>query len=69
MKIEPKFYKNWEDDNHCLQASAMMVLTTLNQETSWDEVNKLTQYEDGLYSWSCIAVMAFSEKIKGIRLM
>jgi len=68
MKFEPKFYKNWKDDNHCLQASVMMVLNTLNGETNWDEVNKITQYQDGLYSWIPVAAVVLAERIAGVKL-
>lgn len=68
MKFEPKFYQNSEDDNHCLQASVMMVLNTLNGPVDWDEVNEMTRYEDGLYSWSSKAAVALAEYIEGIKL-
>lgn len=68
MKIEPKFYKNWDDDNHCLQASVMMVLNTLNGAVDWNEVNDMTEYEDGLYSWSSAAAVMLAKRIAGVKL-
>ncbi|KKU93147.1 MAG: Protein translocase subunit SecA [Parcubacteria group bacterium GW2011_GWA1_49_26] len=67
MVVEPKFYQNWEDDSHCLQSSVMIVLNTLNRKVTWDEVNKMTDYEDGLYSWVPRAVVALAERIPGTR--
>lgn len=66
MKIEPKFYKNWKDDNHCLQAAVMMVLNTLDGPVKWEEVNKATRYENGLYTWTIAGVLALAERISGI---
>jgi hypothetical protein len=65
----PKFYQNWNDDNHCLQAAMMIVLNTLDGPVSWDEVNWMTQYESGLYSWTPVATVALSKCISGSRLI
>ncbi len=69
MKFEPKFYENWKDGNHCLQVAVMMVLNTLNGPVDWKEVNKITQYEDGLYSWPPAAVINLAERIPGTRFI
>lgn len=66
---EPKFYQNWEDDNHCLQAAVMMVLNTLDGEVTWDEINRITDYEKDLYSWVPRAVVALAERIPGAKLI
>lgn len=63
-----KFYKNFRDDNHCLQAALMMVLNTVNR-ASWDEVNRMTQYEENLYSWTPAAVVGLAGRIPGSRLI
>lgn len=68
MKSEPKFYENWSDDNHCLQAAVMMVLNTVIGDVSWDEVNALTEHEKNLYSWASIAAVIIAEKISGTKL-
>jgi len=69
MKTEPKFYQNLKDDNHCLQASIMMVLNTLNINVSWDEVNEMTDYENNLYSWTPRTTVALAERIPGTKLV
>lgn len=70
MKLIPQFYPNLKDDNHCLQASIMMVLNTLlAQKTDWEEVNKITQYQNGLYSWSVAGVLAIAKRIPGTKLI
>jgi len=69
MVVEPKFYSNREDNMHCLQAAVMIVLNTLVGEAKWDEVNAMTEYEKGLYSWTPRAVVAMNEKIKGVKLI
>lgn len=69
MKFQPKFFSNTEDGNHCLQASIMIVLNTLGHEISWEEVNKMTQYKDGLYSWTPRGVVALAEKIPGTKII
>ena len=68
MKFEPKFYQNWEDNNHCLQASVMMVLNTLNGPVDWEEVNRMTGYENGLYSWSSKGTVALAKYIAGTKM-
>lgn len=69
MIVEPKFYSNLPDNNHCLQAVVMMVLNSLVGETTWDEVNRITDYEEGLYSWTPRAAVALDQKIKGVKLI
>lgn len=65
----PKFYSNLPDNNHCLQASLMIVLNTLSCKTTWNEINKLTRYQDGLYSWSVTGVQVLVAKIPGTKLI
>jgi len=62
IKIQPKFYKN-PDNNHCLQASIMIVMNTLMGEVSWEEVNEMTEYEDEKWTWGVIGALAISGKI------
>lgn len=69
MKVEPKFYENLKDNNHCLQAAVMMVLNTITAEISWEEVNKITEYENNLYSWTPRTTVALAEKIPGTILI
>lgn len=69
MVKEPKFYQNLADDNHCLQASLMIVLNTLGREVSWEEVNRITEYKDGLYSWTSPATLVLAERVPGTRLI
>ena len=63
------FFPNWPDDNHCLQAAIMMILNTNDHPISWEKVNKITQYEDGLYTWSPAGVISLSERITGVRMV
>lgn len=65
----PKFYSNLPDNNHCLQASLMIVLNTLAGKTTWDQINKLTGYQDGLYSWSVVGAQILADIIPGTKLI
>lgn len=69
MKPVPKFYPNYSDNNHCLQAALMMILNTLIGKTSWTIVNKETKYDKSLYSWTIIGAKVLSDRIKGITLV
>ncbi len=69
MKIEPKFYKNLADNNHCLQAAVMIVLNTLGKEIEWDDVNRMTQYVEGLYSWAGFAALEIAKRISKTKLV
>jgi hypothetical protein len=69
MKFEPHFYQNWKDNNHCLQASVMMVLNTLSIPVGWEDVNNMTQYEDDLYSWDSIVAVELAKYIPGVKLI
>lgn len=68
MKI-PKFYSNLPDNNHCMQACLMIILNTLVGKITWDEINKLTEYNDDLYSWSVVGAKVLADKISGARLI
>ena len=67
MKFAPKFYPNLADNNHCLQAAVMMVLRTINGKASWDDVNAVTQYENGSWSWVSAAALALADQIEGVK--
>jgi hypothetical protein len=67
IKFAPKFYSNWQDNNHCLQASVMMVLDTITGKASWRDVNATTQYQDNFWSWMPAAAVALADRIKGIK--
>jgi uncharacterized protein len=69
IKIEPEFYRN-EDNNHCLQASIMIVLNTLLEEKlSLEEVDNKTKYEDGKWTWGIAGVLAISSKVGNTKLL
>jgi len=40
-----------------------------NKDTSWDEVNKMTHFQEGLYSWMPAGAVAINERIPGVRLV
>src|SRR5258706_13099499 len=65
---DPGFFENWPDDNHCLQASLMMVLNTLGHNVSWDDVNAGTEYQDDLYTWSIQGAAMLAKRIPGVKL-
>lgn len=65
----PIFYANKPDDNHCLQASVLMVLNSLGHDMSWEQVNKLTKYDDRYYSWTIVAASIVSQYIPNTRLV
>ncbi|MBI3305255.1 hypothetical protein HYZ80_02970 [Candidatus Parcubacteria bacterium] len=54
---------------HCLQAAVMMMLNTLDGPVSWEEVNAMTKYEEGKYSWTPVAAVALAERIPGVKMM
>ena len=64
-----KFQSNRSDDNHCLQACVKMALNTLYRKTSWDKINEVTHYKEGLYSWASAAAVAISKKIPGTKVI
>jgi hypothetical protein len=65
MRLTPCFFSNLADDNHCLQASVLSVLNSLGHKIGWDEVNRETQYEDGLYTWVSQGALTISKYVKG----
>lgn len=65
----PKFYTNKPDDNHCLQASVLMVLNSLGHFISWEQVNKITRYDDRYYSWTIVAASIISQYIPNTLLV
>lgn len=67
--MKPKFYPNWDDNMHCLQAAVMTVLNTLDGKTDWDEVNSMTKHKDGLYSWTPAAAVALAGRLPGTKLV
>jgi hypothetical protein len=62
---EPEFFANLSDNNHCLQAAAMIVLHSLGHNVPWNEVISETQYEAGLYTWTIAGAVAISKYIPG----
>ncbi|MBI2624331.1 SEC-C domain-containing protein [Candidatus Parcubacteria bacterium] len=54
---------------HCLQAAVMMVLNTLDGPASWEEVNEMTKYEEGKYSWTPAATVTLAERLPGTKLI
>lgn len=65
----PKFYSNLPDNNHCLQASLMIVLNTLADRITWNKINKLTGYQDGLYSWSVVGAQVLVDRVPGTKFI
>ncbi len=66
MRTIPKFYKNYVDNNHCLQAALMMVLNTLIGQVSWSTINKETNYNKNTYTWTPYGASILSKRIKGV---
>lgn len=64
----PPFCSNSEDDNHCLQASMRMVLGALGIKTKFRDVNQMSDYEIGHYSWTPRATISLSEQVPGTKL-
>lgn len=65
----PVFYANQPDNNHCLQASTLMILNSLGYPTDWEKINKLTKYDDRYYSWTIVAASIISNLIPDMRLI
>lgn len=69
MKRNPQFFENWPDNNHCLQASVKMALASLGKQLSWEEINRITDYADNLYSWTPRTVVSLASIIPEILLI
>lgn len=67
-RVDPVFFQNWPDDNHCLQASLMIVLNSLGHPVRWDDVNRGTGYEDRLYTWTITGAALLARFVKGVKL-
>lgn len=54
------FYSNTPDDTHCYQAALKMVLKFFlpNKDYSWQELEKLTAKEEGLWTWPTQGLMS-----------
>ena len=65
----PVFYSNKPDDNHCLQASLLIVLNSLGYSVSWKEINRLTSYDSRYYSWTITAASIISQYIPKAKFM
>jgi hypothetical protein len=65
----PVFFANQPDDNHCLQASMLMVFKSLGIPMSWAKINKLTQYDERYYSWTIVAATLISQAIPGTKFI
>lgn len=47
----------------------MIVLQALTGRAFWEEVDNLTEYKDGLYTWDVVGTLALSKRIPGTRLI
>lgn len=63
----PRFFSNLADNNHCLQASILMVLDYHGIQSSWEGVDELTQFDSQFYTWTIAGVLALSKKISGVK--
>jgi hypothetical protein len=61
----PVFHANWPDNNHCLQATALMALNTLGIEATWSQINDATSYDRNLYTWAVGVAVVIAEHIPG----
>jgi hypothetical protein len=52
-----------------MQASMLMALNSLYGNITWKEINKLTDYDDNLYSWSTVAADVLNDMIPGTLLI
>jgi hypothetical protein len=66
-QVDPLFFENWPDHNHCLQAALMIVLNTLGHTIRWSDVNEATEYQGHLYSWSIQGAAMLSKFIRGVK--
>lgn len=67
MIISPPLVENF-DNNHCLQACMLMSLNALTQPSSIDEIDKLTNYDKDLYTWTIVGASVLQEKLPGVKI-
>jgi uncharacterized protein YchJ len=65
----PVFFSNQPDNNHCLQAGALIILNTLGRRTDWSEIDRRTGYKTGLYTWSVSAASALAQVVPGTKFI
>lgn len=58
------FYKNTEDDTHCVQACYKMVLKYFwpEKDFTWEELDKITNKKEGLWTWPMAGLTWMAEQ-------
>lgn len=65
----PKFYENI-DNNHCLQCCVRMVLdSVLPRETSESVVDRETEYDPNLWTWTISGARFLSQELKNVQII
>lgn len=65
----PIFVGNQTDDNHCLQAALLIVLNSLGRRTDWSEIESLTSFDPGLYTWTVCGAAVLANLRPGSKLV
>jgi SEC-C motif len=68
MRLAPKFFPNQPDDNHCLQAAVLTVACATGHNLTADEVDNLTHYAPGRFSWAIRGATVLASLVSGARL-
>ncbi len=67
--MRPKFYVNY-DNNRCLQCCVRMVHDSiLNKQTNETEVDKETEYDSNLWTWTISGAKFLTEKLGEINIV
>lgn len=67
--MKPRFYKNI-DNNHCLQCCIRMVLNTfLAEPVTETVVDRETNYDSSLWTWTIAGAKVLSQRLKDIKIV
>ena len=64
----PAFFENDTDDNHCLQAAIMIVLSSMGHPVRRAEVEAGTNFKKNLYTWSIEGAAYLAKFVSGVQL-
>ncbi len=65
--MSPKFYKNLDDNLHCLQAALLTALNSAGFNFTWEDMDEFTEFDKKLYSWGSVAVANIHKLVPGIK--
>lgn len=67
--MRPKFYEN-TDNNHCLQCCIRMIINTiLTDQISETDIDKESEYDKDLWTWTISGAKVLSQKIDNVKIV